>query len=181
MYPYSQIFDLMGYKPSVENKINIHIGGMYGDKLATLERFAENFKQLSPNCQKRLTIENDDWETGYSITDLLPLHEKIGVPLVFDFHHHRFCPGGLSEEEAFKAAVATWPEGIRPVVHWSESQEGRRPSAHSDFVKGPLRLYDLKDKVDVMIEAKGKELALLRLRDPCFQPSAAALAAIGDE
>ena len=66
-------------------------------------------------------------------------------------------------------------------MHWSESQEGRRPSAHSDFVAGPLRLYGLDDKVDVMIEAKAKELALLRLRDPNFKPSAAAMATLGDE
>lgn len=67
------------------------------------------------------------------------------------------------------------------MVHWSESQEGRRPSAHSDFVKGPLRLYGLEDKVDVMIEAKGKELALLCLRDPGYKPHAAALATLKDE
>lgn len=67
--------------------------------------------------------------------------------------------------------------GIRPVVHWSESQEGRKPHAHSDFVTGPLRLYGLEKDVDVMIESKAKELALLRLRDPEFKPTAAALAA----
>ena len=86
--------------------------------------------------------------------------------------------GDLSEEEAFRMALGTWPKDVRPVVHWSESQEGRKPSAHSDFVKGPLRLYGLDDQVDVMIEAKGKELALLRLRDPQYTPSAAALAGI---
>ena len=53
---------------------------------------------------------------------------------VFDFHHHKFCPGGLTEREAVYAAIATWPPGIRPVVHWSESQEGRKPHAHSDFI-----------------------------------------------
>lgn len=74
--------------------------------------------------------------------------------------------------------MATWPEGVRPVVHWSESQEGRKDSAHSDFVKGPLRLYGLDDQVDVMIEAKGKEQALLRLRDPSYTPGAAALAIV---
>lgn len=68
------------------------------------------------------------------------------------------------------------------MVHWSESQEGRRPHAHSDFVAGPLRLYGLEKDVDVMIESKAKELALLKLRDPGFVPSAAALAtAITDD
>ena len=65
---------------------------------------------------------------------------------------------------------------MRPVVHWSESQAGRKPHAHSDFVSGPLRLYGLDSEVDVMIESKAKELALQRLRDPGFVPSAAALA-----
>lgn len=72
--------------------------------------------------------------------------------------------------------------GVRPVVHWSESQAGRKPHAHSDFVSGPLRLYGLEGEVDVMIESKAKELALQKLRDPNFVPSAAALAtAITDE
>lgn len=53
---------------------------------------------------------------------------------VFDFHHQKFCPGGMTAKEAVYAAIATWPAGIRPVVHWSESQEGRKPHAHSDYV-----------------------------------------------
>ena len=58
----------------------------------------------------------------------------LGYQQVFDFHHHKFCPGDLTEKEAVYAAIATWPAGIRPVVHWSESQEGRKPHAHSDFI-----------------------------------------------
>ncbi len=53
---------------------------------------------------------------------------------VFDFHHQKFCPGSFTAKQAVHAAVATWPQGIRPVVHWSESQEGRKPHAHSDYV-----------------------------------------------
>lgn len=53
---------------------------------------------------------------------------------VFDFHHQKFCPGSMTAKQAVHAAVATWPKGIRPVVHWSESQEGRKPHAHSDYV-----------------------------------------------
>lgn len=64
-----------------------------GDKQATLERFAQNFQRLSASCKQRLTVENDDMPNAFSITDLLSLHEKTGIPLVFDFHHHRFCPG----------------------------------------------------------------------------------------
>jgi hypothetical protein len=53
---------------------------------------------------------------------------------VFDFHHQKFCPGTWTTKEAVHAAMTTWPKGIRPVVHWSESQEGRKPHAHSDYV-----------------------------------------------
>lgn len=58
-----------------------------------MQRFANNFFKLSPNAQKRLTVENDDIPTAYSITDLMSLHQQTGIPLVFDFHHHKFCPG----------------------------------------------------------------------------------------
>ena len=53
---------------------------------------------------------------------------------MFDFHHQKFCPGSFNEKEALFAAMATWPKGVRPVVHWSESQEGRIPHAHSDYI-----------------------------------------------
>lgn len=89
-----QTLDLMGFEPSHWNKINIHIGGVYGDKLSTLDRFARGFERLSDNCKARLTVENDDWLIGFSVQDLLPLSTKCNIPIVFDFHHHKFCPGG---------------------------------------------------------------------------------------
>ncbi|DBA81748.1 TPA: hypothetical protein ACH3X1_007483 [Trebouxia sp. C0004] len=162
---HSQILDMMGFKPSHWNKINIHIGGVYGDKLTTLDRFAVGFDRLSDNCKARLTVENDDWISGFSVKDLLPLSLKCNIPIVFDFHHHRFCSGDWSEQEAFFKAVDTWPKGIRPVVHWSESQEERRDTAHSDYIQGPMNLHGKERDVDVMIEAKCMEQCLLRFRD----------------
>jgi len=73
--------------------------------------------------------------------------------------------GGWSEQEAFFKAVQTWPKGIRPVVHWSESQEERRDTAHSDYIQGPMNLHGKERDVDVMIEAKCMEQCLLRFRD----------------
>lgn len=159
---HSQIFDIMGYTvASVENKINIHIGGSYGDKEASLKRFAQSYNGLSERCRKRVTVENDDTKAGYSVVDLYALHTMTGIPIVFDFHHHKFNTGGISEEKAFHLAASTWPSGILPVVHWSESQEGRRLNAHSDYVEGPILVHG---PCDVMIEAKQKEKALLRYR-----------------
>ena len=79
--------------------------------------------------------------------------------------------GGLTEKEALEAAVKTWPEGIRPAVHWSESQEGRKPHAHSDYIAGPMNLHGLEKDIDVMIEAKCKEQTLLRFRELSSKPA----------
>ena len=75
------------------------------------------------------------------------------------------CAGDWSEEEAFFAALETWPKDVRPAVHWSESQEDRKPHAHSDYIQGPMNLHGKEADVDVMIEAKCKERTLLRFRD----------------
>jgi len=158
---HSVVLDAMGYVDATpENKLNIHMGGVYGNKKESMDRWASRYKSLSPRCCARVTIENDDRPNSYSVADLLYLHSICGVPIVFDFHHHKFCNGGLSTRDALDLAISTWPEGIRPVVHWSESQEGRKPHAHSDYVKGPIDVYD-RD-VDVMIEAKMKEDCLLQ-------------------
>ena len=125
----------------------------------------KNFKRLSPSVRKRLTIENDDKATMYSVNDLIYIHKKIGIPIVFDYHHHQFCTGGLTEEEALKLAITTWPKGITPVVHYSESKalhEGNpkeKPQAHSVYINKLPNTYGIE--VDVMVESKGKELAIL--------------------
>ena len=59
---HSDIMDTMNLSPTVYNKINIHIGGAYGDKQATLKRWIDNYYKLNHNTQARLTVENDDKE-----------------------------------------------------------------------------------------------------------------------
>ena len=156
---HGKLFDLLGLELSPYNKINIHCNGVYGDKFAAMDRFCENFKRLSPSVQKRLTVENDDKASMYSVDDLVYIHNKIGIPIVFDYHHHQFCTGGLTEEEALVKAISTWPKGITPVVHYSESKEGAKPQAHSDYINSLPNTYKLN--VDIMVEAKAKELAIL--------------------
>jgi len=155
----------MGLSQTPYNKLNIHCNGVYGDKISAMDRFCENFKRLSPSVQSRLTVENDDKASMYSVKDLMYIHEKIGIPIVFDYHHHKFCTGGLNEEEALKLAVSTWPEGITPVVHYSESKSLHeennklKPQAHSDYINSVPNTYGMD--VDIMVEAKAKELAIL--------------------
>ena len=67
-----------------------------------MDRFCKNFEKLSPSVQGRLIVENDDKESMYSVKDLMYIHERIGIPIVFDYHHHKFCTGGLTEQEALE-------------------------------------------------------------------------------
>jgi UV DNA damage endonuclease len=162
---HGKIFDLMGLEKSPYNNINIHCNGVYGDKKSAMDRFILNFQRLSPSVQTRLTVENDDKESMYSVKDLMYIHEKTGIPIVFDYHHHKFCTGGLSEEKALKLAVSTWPKGITPEVHYSESKSLHenntkiKPQAHSDYITTLPNTYELD--LDIMVESKAKELAIL--------------------
>ena len=162
---HGRVFDLMGLSQTPYNKLNIHCNGVYGDKISAMDRFCKNFKRLSPSVQSRLTVENDDKASMYSVKDLMYIHERIGIPIVFDYHHHKFNTGGLSEEEALKLAMSTWPDGIRPAVHYSESKalheenDKIKPQAHSDYINALPNLYGMD--VAVMVEAKAKELAIL--------------------
>ncbi len=156
---HGKVFDMMGLSKTPYNKINIHCNGVYGDKIAAMDRFCKNFKKLSNSVRSRLTIENDDKASMYSVCDLMYIHERIGIPIVFDYHHYKFCSGVLSEDEALEVAASTWPRGITPVVHYSESKEGSKPQAHSDYIKQLPNTYGIN--VDIMVEAKAKELAIL--------------------
>ena len=163
-------FDMMGLSETPYNKINIHIGGAYGDKPKSMERFCKNFERLPQSAQNRLTVENDDKASMYSVKELYDgIYKRIGIPIVFDYHHHRFCDGGLSEQEALELAISTWPEGIVPVVHYSESRsieqadEKIRPQAHSDYVYDKIDTYG--NTIDIMIEAKRKELAVQKYKE----------------
>lgn len=162
------LFDLMGLSRTPYNKINIHVGATYGDKYTASETWCKNFKRLSEGVQSRLTIENDDKANMYSVKDLHELiHANVGIPIVFDYHHHTFNDGGQSAKEALQLAMSTW-KGITPVVHYSESKSLHEnnntinPRAHSDFVTNYIDTFGFD--IDIMIEAKAKELALLNYR-----------------
>jgi UV DNA damage endonuclease len=162
---HGKVFDMMGLSKTQYNNINIHCNGVYGDKISAMDRFCANFEKLSDSVKKRLTIENDDKASMYSVVDLMYIHKKIGIPIVFDYHHHQFCTGDLSEQLALELASTTWPKGITPEVHYSESKalheenSKLKPQAHSDYIKQLPNLYG--NVVDIMVEAKAKELAIL--------------------
>ena len=161
------LFDVMGLEKTPFNKINIHMGGIYGDKEATAERFCKNLVELgNESLRCRVTIENDDGKNGFSVGELHELvYKRIGIPIVMDILHHRLNTGNLTVEEALKLAVSTWPEGVTPVIHYSESKrEKEDPSApaiaHSTYIDESIPVYG--QDVDIMVEAKGTEQAVLR-------------------
>ena len=143
--------------------INIHGGGAYGDKKAALARAAAVLKRLPAAVRSRLAFENDD--RVYTPADLLPFCRANGVPFVYDVHHHRCLPDGLTVERATRLALATWDR--EPLFHLSSPRGGWKaadPRLHADYI-------DMKDfpacwrglDVTVEVEAKAKELAVARL------------------
>ena len=196
---HSELFDLMGFEPSFENPINIHVGGAYGDHESTAVRWIEAWHRLSDNCKARLVLENDDKASMYSVRSLHHLfHRQIGIPITFDYHHHCFHPDGLSEQEALELAGETWPDDIVQYCHYSEGRRIEKCNeieqllernnidindidqwptfakryaeaskiklqAHSDYIYDFINSYG--NRLDIEIEAKAKELALLRYRN----------------
>ena len=159
---HSEIMDMIGLPVSPYSKINIHVGGAYGNKQDALKRWVDNFQLLGENTKKRLTIENDDKPNMFTVKDLLYIHENTKIPIVFDYHHHNCHNDGMSTEEALKLAVATWPSDITPVVHISEPRDEKNFRAHHDYVQNEVNTYGYD--LDMMFESKSKELSVLEYR-----------------
>jgi UV DNA damage endonuclease len=166
----AELMDAMGL--GSEAVVVLHVGGGRGDALG---RFEAGFARLSGRARARLVIENDD--RTFSLADVLELHRRTGARVVWDvLHHHCHDPDGIPEREALELALATWPAGQTPKIHYSTPktaiENGRlpQPRAHADLID-PFAfgrfLADARGarEFDVMLEAKGKDLALLRLRE----------------
>ena len=184
----AELMDAMGLGP--ESVVNIHVGGVAGGVDAGLDRFERGFALLSEAAQRRLVVENDD--RTYALRDLLRLSERIGRPVVWDIlHHHCNDPDRIPDREALELALATWPAGVTPKIHFSSPKTameekrrkvGRRVErtlvlpqlrAHADMID-PIAFEAFLVEADglhfdVMLEAKGKDLALLRLREQLAQ------------
>ena len=156
------IMDIMGLTNTPYNKINIHVGGTYGNKEKALDTWCQNFQLLPDNVKNRLTIENDDKENSFNVKDLMFIHNNVGIPIVFDYHHHKFNTGGLSEQDAFELAHSTWKD-IVPAFHVSEPRDNKNPRAHHDFILSRINTYN--KRVDLMLECKKKDIALLKYRE----------------
>jgi UV DNA damage endonuclease len=146
-------------------KLQIHVGGMYGDKQASMIRFVENYKLLSENLRKRLVIENDD--RLYSVQDCLYIHEATGIPIIFDNLHFDCLNNQENMLDAFKLTASTWKknDGI-PMIDYSTQEPDARVGNHTKTINEQhfeefLKLTKDFD-FDIMLEIKDKELSALK-------------------
>jgi len=189
----AEILDLMNLGP--EAVVVIHVGGSYDDKCAAMNRWVTCYKTLPEPARRRLVLENDD--VRFSAADVLCIHERTGVPLLFDIQHHQCLnPERLPWRPTLERFLRTWPEGTHPKVHYSSPRTELREiiranrktgkkekilkapvwTGHADyihpfeFIRFALETEGLE--FDVMLEAKAKDLALLRLRQDiaCYAP-----------
>ena len=182
---HAQILDRMGLGP--EAVINIHVGGRYQDKTAAMDRFVRRYRALSEEAQRRLVLENDD--RAFHIDDTYAIYRQTGIRLVLDQLHHLCHPApGRTLIEALELALSTWPPDQTPKIHFSTPHTAmiagersdetgskvrilRQPRLcqHADLID-PFAFIDLLHRlpagrdIDVMLECKAKDLALVRLR-----------------
>jgi UV DNA damage endonuclease len=181
----ARLLDAMGCGP--EAVCVLHIGGAAGGREAAITRFERGLETLSERAVARLVVENDD--RSFSLGDALEVSRRTGLRVVWDIlHHHCHDPDGIPDREALELAIATWPDGVVPKIHYSSPKtaleqravrKGRRVErswvlpqlrAHADMID-PIGFEHFVTEtargleMDVMLEAKGKDLALLRLRD----------------
>lgn len=162
---------LMGYGRTFQDfKINIHMNGKGG-----LRGFTDAFQRLSTEAKRMLTVEND--EISCSLDDVLQARDLC--PVVLDIHHHWVKENEFikPDDPRIELIKESW-RGVRPVLHYSISQEGVIPEqgfpdqvalgvskvklrAHSDYYfNNALNDWALSfDDFDIMCEVKMKNLA----------------------
>ncbi len=160
---HAAVLDLMMLDTSA--KIQIHVGGGYGDRGKSITRFIDRFSQIDQGIRRRLVVENDD--RIYRVEDCLRIHAETKIPVLFDVLHHEANNSGRTIPEALNRITATWRErdGI-PMVDYSSQKVGERKGRHAqsidlgafkDFLE-QTRLFDF----DLMLEIKDKEKSALK-------------------
>jgi UV DNA damage endonuclease len=159
---------LMGMGIDTEHRCVMHVGGSYKNKEAALERFITNFGRVPESIQRMIMLENDD--TTFTLEDTLYLCEKLGVPLVFDYHHHLAHHENENWQEHWDRIVNTWSHSPLPIkMHISSPKSEKQYRHHADVIDSQMFLKFLNEikgsveQIDCMIEAKKKDIALFTL------------------
>lgn len=161
---HNDILDLM--ELNYTHKMQIHVGGVYGDKETSKKRFVRNYKNLPLKIKKRLVLENDD--RSFSLKDCLEVSKDSGIPVLFDVFHHSILNNGESIKEGLTLASKTWKKDDGPIlIDFSTQGKNKKKGAHAGYIDKKVFNKFLKKnqkiKKDIMLEAKMKDKALLRL------------------
>jgi len=160
---HTEVLDLMGL--GEDAKIQVHVGGVYGDKEKSVERFVRRYRTLPVPMQRRLVIEND--ERSYSVQDCLKISQATGIPVLFDVFHDSILGSGKTAKEAIRHASASWrgKDGL-PMVDYSSQQRRCRAGAHARSIDPVGFVKFLKETkpldFDIMLEIKDKEASALK-------------------
>jgi UV DNA damage endonuclease len=153
-------------------KIQIHGGGVYGDKKKSKKDFSNNFSNLlEGNLKKRLVIENDD--RSYSLKDCLDIQSEIGIPIVFDTFHHECLNNGETIQQALSSITKSWNffKDGNPIIDYSSQSIGERKGKHAKTLDNNHFIYmynefdkttkEYKVDLDIMLEIKDKDKSAL--------------------
>lgn len=158
-----RVLDAM--KLNQEAKVQIHIGGIYGEKEKSMQRFIENYAKLNSSIKKRLVVEND--HVSYSLKDCLFINKKNKIPVVFDVLHHQCLNNGETIYQAIKKAEKTWnKKDGKIMVDYSIQKKGKKKGVHAESINMALFNDFLKQikgiNCDIMLEIKDKEKSALK-------------------
>lgn len=155
------LLDKMGLDNSA--KIQIHIGGVYGDKDKAIKRFIMNYNKLSASIKKRLVIEND--EISYSLKDVMSINKKIGIPIIFDVFHHEILNNNEKLFDALTNVSKTWKKNDGIMMIDYSTGETRRHDDSINVKKFKSFIKEVKGygiDFDIMLEIKDKEKSALQ-------------------
>lgn len=160
---HAQLLDLMGLDGSA--KIQIHVGGVYGDRAQSLARFIRRYKSLSKAVKRRLVVEND--QRSYALTDCLAVSGETGIPVLFDAFHHQDHNHGETVAEALLLAAHTWKKADGPpMVDYSQPSPGKPKGSHAASIDIRQFKRFLSETspldFDVMLEIKDKEKSAIK-------------------
>ncbi len=159
---HADVLDLLGLDNSA--KIQIHVGGVYGDKHRSINRFVSRFQKIEENLKEHLVIEND---TNYNLKDCIHINEIVDIPVLFDSLHHEINNSGEKLSEAFRLFTRTWrKKDSLPMVDYSSQQKSKNMKKHAETLdlehfKNFLR-FTYPFDYDLMLEIKDKERSALK-------------------
>ncbi|MBV9467911.1 MAG: UV DNA damage repair endonuclease UvsE [Abitibacteriaceae bacterium] len=127
------MLDIM--EQSDEAVVVTHVGGVYGEREAAMQRFIERHRTLPEPAKRRLVLENDD--VSWGVADVLKIHEATGIRCIFDHQHHGCInPDERDAVEACCAMLRTWPTDTKPKIHFSSPRIEARLIARRDKATG---------------------------------------------